>query len=100
MCVAMNQLFPPRILHPRAALPAVSATKQKLPSSQGCILAIPEATMSSKEISASLAGTVSLGGELTVHRLGFGAMRLTDRAFGALRRIARRRSPFFVAPWS
>jgi aryl-alcohol dehydrogenase-like predicted oxidoreductase len=30
-----------------------------------------------KEISASLAGDVSLGGELTVHRLGFGAMRLT-----------------------
>src|SRR3989475_5640567 len=29
-----------------------------------------------KEISASLAGDVSLGGELTVHRLGFGAMRL------------------------
>lgn len=38
---------------------------------------IPEATMNSKEISASLAGTLSLGGELTVHRLGFGAMRLT-----------------------
>jgi len=33
--------------------------------------------MSSKEIPASLAGTVSLGRELTVHRLGFGAMRLT-----------------------
>jgi pyridoxine 4-dehydrogenase len=33
--------------------------------------------LSPKEISASLAGTVSLGGELTVHRLGFGAMRLT-----------------------
>jgi len=30
-----------------------------------------------REISASLAGEVSLGGELTVHRLGFGAMRLT-----------------------
>jgi len=30
-----------------------------------------------KEISASLAGDVSLGGDLTVHRLGFGAMRLT-----------------------
>src|SRR3989440_11948962 len=30
-----------------------------------------------KAISASLAGKVSLGGELTVHRLGFGAMRLT-----------------------
>ncbi len=33
--------------------------------------------MKRKEISASLAGDVSLGGELTVHRLGFGAMRLT-----------------------
>jgi aryl-alcohol dehydrogenase-like predicted oxidoreductase len=33
--------------------------------------------VSRKEISASLAGDVSLGGELTVHRLGFGAMRLT-----------------------
>ena len=33
--------------------------------------------MSRKEISASLAGDVSLGGELTVHRLGYGAMRLT-----------------------
>jgi pyridoxine 4-dehydrogenase len=30
-----------------------------------------------KTISASLAGEVSLGGELSVHRLGFGAMRLT-----------------------
>src|SRR5438876_10142906 len=33
--------------------------------------------MSKKELSASLAGDVLLGGELTVHRLGFGAMRLT-----------------------
>ena len=33
--------------------------------------------MNRKNISASLAGHVSLGGELTVHRLGFGAMRLT-----------------------
>ena len=30
-----------------------------------------------KNISASLAGEVSLGGELSVHRLGYGAMRLT-----------------------
>jgi pyridoxine 4-dehydrogenase len=36
-----------------------------------------EATMSTREFSASLAGSVSLGGELSVHRLGFGAMRLT-----------------------
>jgi len=33
--------------------------------------------MSTKQVSASSAGNVSLGGELTVHRLGFGAMRLT-----------------------
>lgn len=33
--------------------------------------------MSKKEVSASQAGTVSLGNELSVHRLGYGAMRLT-----------------------
>lgn len=33
--------------------------------------------MSGKETSARLAGTVSLGGEVPVDRLGFGAMRLT-----------------------
>jgi pyridoxine 4-dehydrogenase len=33
--------------------------------------------MNKKELSASLAGSVSLGGEISVHRLGFGAMRLT-----------------------
>lgn len=33
--------------------------------------------MSKERISASLAGTVTLGGELSVNRLGFGAMRLT-----------------------
>jgi len=33
--------------------------------------------MSKKEVSASLAGSISLGGEISVHRLGFGAMRLT-----------------------
>src|SRR5438132_6063176 len=33
--------------------------------------------MNKKELSASLAGDVSLGKELSVHRLGFGAMRLT-----------------------
>jgi aryl-alcohol dehydrogenase-like predicted oxidoreductase len=33
--------------------------------------------MKKKEISASLAGNISLGGETSVHRLGFGAMRLT-----------------------
>jgi pyridoxine 4-dehydrogenase len=33
--------------------------------------------MSKTEVSASHAGTVSLGNELSVHRLGYGAMRLT-----------------------
>jgi pyridoxine 4-dehydrogenase len=33
--------------------------------------------MNKKELSASLAGDVSLGGQISVHRLGFGAMRLT-----------------------
>jgi aryl-alcohol dehydrogenase-like predicted oxidoreductase len=33
--------------------------------------------MNKKELSASLAGNLSLGGEISVHRLGYGAMRLT-----------------------
>src|ERR1700726_4720589 len=33
--------------------------------------------MNKKNLSASLAGDISLGGEISVHRLGFGAMRLT-----------------------
>ena len=33
--------------------------------------------MNKRELSARLAGDVSLGGEISVHRLGFGAMRLT-----------------------
>jgi pyridoxine 4-dehydrogenase len=33
--------------------------------------------MNKKEVSASLAGNILLGGEISVHRLGYGAMRLT-----------------------
>src|ERR1700758_4529900 len=33
--------------------------------------------MNKKELSASTAGDILLGGEISVHRLGFGAMRLT-----------------------
>jgi pyridoxine 4-dehydrogenase len=36
-----------------------------------------EAIMNKKEVTARLAGDVSLGKQLSVHRLGFGAMRLT-----------------------
>jgi pyridoxine 4-dehydrogenase len=40
--------------------------------------------VSKKELSASLAGSISLGGQISVHRLGFGAMRLTgDGIWGA-----------------
>jgi Aldo/keto reductase family len=31
-----------------------------------------------KKVSANIAGHISLGGEISVNRLGFGAMRLTD----------------------
>jgi len=55
--------------------------------------------MSSKEVSAKLAGEASLGGKLKVHRLGYGAMRLTGEgifgppkdkkaALAVLRRVA------------
>jgi pyridoxine 4-dehydrogenase len=40
-------------------------------------LTVLEVNMNKKDISASLAGDISLGGEISVHRLGFGAMRLT-----------------------
>jgi pyridoxine 4-dehydrogenase len=33
--------------------------------------------VNNKELSANSAGSISLGGEISVHRLGFGAMRLT-----------------------
>jgi pyridoxine 4-dehydrogenase len=35
--------------------------------------------MTSKTAGAALAGTFTIGGDLTVHRLGFGAMRITGR---------------------
>jgi pyridoxine 4-dehydrogenase len=38
---------------------------------------IPEVNVNKPTISARLAGEVSLGNQLSVHRLGFGAMRLT-----------------------
>jgi pyridoxine 4-dehydrogenase len=33
--------------------------------------------MSNEEVTATHAGTVTLGNEISVHRLGYGAMRLT-----------------------
>jgi pyridoxine 4-dehydrogenase len=40
--------------------------------------------MNKKELSAKTAGEVSLGGEISVHRLGFGAMRLTGEGIWGL----------------
>ena len=40
--------------------------------------------MSKQEVSAGLAGNVSLGGKVSVHRLGFGAMRLTGEGIWGL----------------
>jgi pyridoxine 4-dehydrogenase len=38
---------------------------------------LEEEIMSKKEVTTTQAGTVTLGNEITVHRLGYGAMRLT-----------------------
>ncbi len=62
--------------------------------------------MNKKELSANAAGNVSLGGEISVHRLGFGAMRLTGegiwgppkdckRALAVLRRAVELDINFF-----
>ena len=40
--------------------------------------------MNKNELSASLAGDISLGGEISVHRIGFGAMRLTGEGIWGL----------------
>jgi pyridoxine 4-dehydrogenase len=45
---------------------------------------IAEEIMNAREVSASLAGSVSLGGEVSVNRLGFGAMRLTGEGIWGL----------------
>jgi len=43
---------------------------------------------------SNLGGAFKIGGDLTVNRLGFGAMRLTGDGFGVGRRIGRRRARF------
>ena len=47
--------------------------------------------MNKEELSASQAGQVSLGKEISVNRLGFGAMRLTATASGGRGRIGQAR---------
>jgi hypothetical protein len=49
---------------------------------------------------ASLGGTVSLGSEFVVRRLGFGAMRITGDGIWGLVRTPIQCYAFFVEPWS
>ncbi len=44
--------------------------------------------MNKIDVSAKLAGNISLGGEISVHRLGFGAMRLTGEGIWGRQEIA------------
>ena len=59
-----------------------------------------EKTVNIKTLSAASSGTISLGGELTVHRLGFGAMRITGDGIWGHPRILRQQSLFSAAPLS
>ena len=47
--------------------------------------------MSDPAVSAAAAGTITIGGDLTVNRLGFGAMRITGRGIWGDHPIATRR---------
>jgi hypothetical protein len=51
--------------------------------------------MNRKEVSANQAGEVSLGDEIFVHRLGYGAMRLTGEGIWVNRRIAKQHWLFY-----
>ena len=44
----------------------------------------------SDNVSANSAGTITLGGELTVRRLGYGAMRITGDGIWGLQRKSQR----------
>jgi hypothetical protein len=52
--------------------------------------------MNEKERSASSAGGILLGEEISVHRLGFGAMRLTGERIWGRQKITRERWRFFA----
>ena len=49
---------------------------------------------------AAAAGTITIGGDLSVNRLGFGAMRLTGRASGASPRTRKARAACCSGRWS
>ena len=49
---------------------------------------------------AAAAGTIDIGGDLTVNRMGFGAMRITGPASGASRLARIRPSPRSGGWWN
>ena len=56
--------------------------------------------MQDQELSASLSGTLTLGRDLTIHRLGFGGMRITGDGCGVRRRTQRKRFASCAALWN
>ena len=49
---------------------------------------------------AAAAGTFTLGGDLTVNRLGYGAMRITGKGIWGLRKTSLLHWPCCGARWS
>jgi hypothetical protein len=56
--------------------------------------------MNRKELSASEAGEISLGNEISVHRLGYARCASWVRAFGVHRKIAKLRWQFYAVLWT
>src|SRR5208282_4306259 len=61
---------------------------------------ISEVDMNKKDVSAKEAGEVSLGGQLSVPRLGFGAMRITGEGIFGPPKDRRGRLRFFGVRWN
>jgi len=56
--------------------------------------------MNKKELSASQAGEISLGNEISVHRLGYGAMRLTGEGIWGPPKDQKTHWQFYAVLWS
>jgi hypothetical protein len=56
--------------------------------------------MNKKELSAIQAGEISLGNEISVHRLGYGAMRLTGEGIWVHLKTAKPHWQCYDVLWS
>ena len=61
---------------------------------------ILEAIMNDEKLSANAAGNLLLGAELRVHRLGFGAMRLTGQGIWGPPKDRNAALAVDAAPWN